>query len=93
MVGYPVYMRINQSTKPPHYSSYLLRIWHAEEGEPQGWRVSLQNLGTGERLGFATLESLFAFFETARREESTQANGNEQKEATEQAEMNTKLDT
>jgi hypothetical protein len=74
------------------YSSYLLRIWHSTEGEPQGWRVSLQDLGTGKRLGFADLESLFAFFETTGVEAAPQINGVARKEATDQAQMNTKLD-
>ena len=78
-------------TKPSHYSSYLLRIWHSAEGDPQGYRVSLQDLATGERLGFATLESLFAFFETANIKIPTQAHGAERKEATEQADIDTEL--
>jgi hypothetical protein len=75
-------------TKPSPYSSYLLRIWHSPEGDPQGWRVSLQDLVTGERLGFATLESLFAFFETA----ETEANGFKRKESEDQMEYNTKAE-
>lgn len=80
-------------TKPSHYSSYLLRIWHSAEGDPQGQgrRVSLQDLATGERLGFADLESLFAFFETAGTKIATEANAVEQKEATKQADNNTEL--
>ena len=79
-------------TKPSHYSSYLLRIWHSPEGDPQGWRVSLQDLGTGERLGFATLESLFAFFETANAEVTTQANQSARKETDDRIERNSKTE-
>jgi hypothetical protein len=78
--------------KPSHYSSYLLRVWHSAEGDPQGYRISLQDLATGERLGFATLVSLFAFFEATSAEASTNANGIERKETTEQADIDTALD-
>ena len=47
-----------------HYSAYLLRLWCAPEGESPGWRVSLVDLATGERLGFTHAESLLAFLET-----------------------------
>jgi hypothetical protein len=55
----------------PDYLSYLLRLWRVRErGPPDGeppdsgvsaWRASLQSPGTGERIGFRTLEELFAF--------------------------------
>jgi hypothetical protein len=70
------------------YSSYLLRIGHSAEGDPQGWRFSLQDLETGERLGFATLESLFTFFETANTEVTNEANAAQRKEAEDQSELN-----
>jgi hypothetical protein len=79
-------------TKSSHYSSYLLRLWHSTEGDPEGWRISLQDLVTGERLGFANLESLFAFFETTDIKVAMQANGAPRKEATEQADINTEFD-
>ncbi len=42
------------------YRSYLLRLWCAET--PEGsWRASLEDLRTGERLGFASPELLFAY--------------------------------
>ncbi len=39
--------------------SYLLRMWCAETLEGC-WRASLEDLRTGQRLGFASLELLFA---------------------------------
>jgi hypothetical protein len=45
------------------YRAYLLRLWLTDletTGTP-GWRVSLEDSHTGERLGFASLEQLFAF--------------------------------
>ena len=43
------------------YFSYLLRLWRASGVEPAVWRMSLEDPHTGERIGFADLESLFAF--------------------------------
>ena len=65
------------------YSSYLLRIWSVAEGEMPEGRAWLQDLTTGERAVFVNLESLFAFLESALPAA---------KEATDQADMKTKLD-
>jgi hypothetical protein len=43
------------------YRSYLLRLWCTKPSEPGCWRASLEDSHTGERLGFANLEELFAF--------------------------------
>jgi hypothetical protein len=45
------------------YRAYLLRLWRAdsENARPAEWRASLEDPRTGERLGFASLEQLFAF--------------------------------
>lgn len=54
------------------YRSYLLRLWRAESPD-QSWRASLEDAHTGERIGFAGLEELFAFLmeqaEAMRKEE------------------------
>ena len=42
------------------YRSYLLRLWCAETLD-RCWRASLEDLRTGERIGFASLELLFAY--------------------------------
>lgn len=48
------------------YHAYLLRCWE-ERGEQQlsrpVWRFSLEDPQTGTRLGFASLERLFAFLD------------------------------
>lgn len=41
------------------YRSYLLRLWC--EAPDRHWRASLEDPGTGKRMGFAALEQLFAF--------------------------------
>ncbi len=47
--------------KRAHYLSYLLRLWCPEESQLACWRASLEDPHTGERIGFANLEELFAF--------------------------------
>ncbi len=42
------------------YRSYLLRLWREETLDPC-WRAALEDPHTGERIGFASLEQLFAF--------------------------------
>lgn len=42
------------------HRSYLLRLWCADTGG-RCWRASLEDLRTGERIGFASLERLFDF--------------------------------
>ena len=49
------------------YLSYLLRLWQesgheaVEKREGPVWRASLTSPTTGERVGFASLESLVAY--------------------------------
>ena len=43
------------------YLSYLLRLWQASVGGELVWRASLESPHTGECVGFADVESLFAF--------------------------------
>jgi hypothetical protein len=45
------------------YIAYLLRMWRTRDGKQAAWRASLQQPGTQERLGFATLDELFAFLQ------------------------------
>jgi hypothetical protein len=44
------------------YRSFLLRLW-LEPDDPPAWRAMLESPLNGERHGFASLESLFAFLE------------------------------
>lgn len=44
---------------PADYHAGLLRLWREGAGGP--WRASLQDAESGERLGFANLERLFAY--------------------------------
>ena len=50
-------------TQKPRYLSYLLRLWETSDGEKQIWRASLESPGSGQRRGFASLQSLIDFLE------------------------------
>ena len=52
----------NQMNNPTDlkYRVYVLRLWRTEPSD-MSWRASLENPRTGERLGFESLERLFAF--------------------------------
>ncbi len=53
----------NSTTSDPSekkYRAYLLRLWCADTLD-RCWRASLEDPRTGQRIGFASLEQLFAF--------------------------------
>ena len=43
------------------YYSYLLRMWQIPVNGEDAWRLLLENIQTGEKCGFTTLEDLFAY--------------------------------
>lgn len=43
------------------YLAYLIRLWRTGDSRSFTWRVSLEDPRSGQRLGFADLESAFAF--------------------------------
>jgi hypothetical protein len=43
------------------YLAYLLRLWQIQDKAKTGWRASLENVHTGEKLAFAHLDQLVAF--------------------------------
>ena len=47
----------------PGYLAYLLRLWRIGKGEGAVWRASLQDVRTGERVGFAGLEEAFVYLQ------------------------------
>jgi hypothetical protein len=40
---------------------YVLRLWQVDGPQGSDWRASLENPGTGQRIGFASLEQLFGY--------------------------------
>ena len=51
------------TTEQQHYLAYMLRLWQVSSDREPIWRTSLESPHTGERHGFANLETLFAFLE------------------------------
>ena len=49
------------STEPGRYLAYMLRLWQVGGGDEPTWRALLESPHTGERRGFADLETLFEF--------------------------------
>lgn len=49
------------SRKQSDYISYLLCVWRSNGGCKRAWQASLQDPHTGKRIGFASLDDLFAF--------------------------------
>jgi hypothetical protein len=43
------------------YYSYLLRLWQVPTSDEHTWRIQLENVRTGEKQWFASLEELLAF--------------------------------
>lgn len=45
------------------YHAYLLRLWRVEN-DGITWRAHLENVETGEKLGFASLEALMVYLQS-----------------------------
>jgi hypothetical protein len=46
-----------------NYKSYMLRLWRVKDAKRYTWRVSLENVESGEITGFASLEKLIEFLQ------------------------------
>lgn len=53
--------RNHEQQQPTRSRSYILRLWCTDEPEAVVWHASLEDPFTRERLGFSSLEQLFAF--------------------------------
>jgi hypothetical protein len=51
-------------------ASFLLRLWQVPGAENQGWRVLLEDIRTGEKLGFASLEDLVIYLKQVMAQEN-----------------------
>ena len=47
------------------YFSFLLRIWLVRNGEIPYWRFSLEDIRSGDVIGFETLQDLFSYLENS----------------------------
>jgi hypothetical protein len=51
----------DQPMQPIHNCTYMLRLWRVDQSNATDWRASLEIPETGKRIGFASLEQLFAY--------------------------------
>ncbi len=51
----------DQTMHPKNKCSFILRLWREVQSDTFNWRASLEEPETGNRIGFASLEHLFAF--------------------------------
>ena len=59
------------------YYSYLLRMWQVPTSEEHTWRIQLENVQSGEKHGFASLEELLAYLsQVTTRENNLTGEGN-----------------
>ena len=59
------------------YYSYLLRMWQVPTNEQHTWRIQLENVQSGEKHGFASLEELLAYLrQVTTQEEKMTGEGN-----------------
>ena len=59
------------------YYSYLLRLWPIKWNEHWIWRAILENIHTGERTGFASMDALLVFLQEMEKEGEEPARTNE----------------
>jgi len=59
--------------KQAGYYSFLLRLWQVKENGGQEWRASLENVESGEKRGFTSVEELLAYLSqvTAKMDETS----------------------
>lgn len=58
---------MKNSARPQRYLSFLFRCWEEGRRQPgvaRAWRFSLEDVHTGHRRGFASLEALLAYVRT-----------------------------
>ena len=51
----------NHPMQPIQKCSFILRLWRVDQSKTANWRASLEIPETGKRIGFASLEQLFAY--------------------------------
>ncbi len=47
--------------RPERYHAFLLRLWQTQDEGEETWLVSLEDSRSGEKHGFASLESLLEY--------------------------------
>ena len=60
----------------PAYFSFLLRLWQVDDGGPH-WRLTLENVESGERHGFTSLEALLEYLKSLEKSAPATSTGKE----------------
>lgn len=50
-----------RGTQTPQHFSFVLRLWQSGEVGGSSWQASLENPDSRKRVGFTSLEQLFAY--------------------------------
>ena len=53
--------RLQVAMREGRYMCYVLRLWQAGSSPGSAWRTSLEDVHSGERLGFRSLGDLCAY--------------------------------
>ncbi len=53
--------RSHTKAKGSYRLSFLLRVWNTDELGGNNWQASLEDPKTGDRIGFTSIEELFAY--------------------------------
>ncbi len=53
--------RTDENQQPNRSRSYIHRLWRVDRLQTAEWHASLEDASTRERVGFSSLEQLFAF--------------------------------
>ena len=65
------------------YRSFLLRMWCVKDEAGWDWRLSMENVETGELTGFASLDDLVTFL----RQATIQSKATEASQARDESQM------
>jgi len=65
-------MTVGKKNSSNRYLSYLLRLWQTSSQGEEIWRASLEQAGSSELLGFASLNALFDFLTAQTKSGETQ---------------------
>lgn len=55
------------------YYSFLLRMWQVPMNDERIWRIQLENVQTGEKRGFNSLEELLSYLNQVTTQENDSA--------------------
>ncbi len=70
-ICYPDVIKMNNKAG---YISFLLPLWRVKENHRQIWRASLEDVESGEKCGFTSLEDILVYLRQITTEKSEELN-------------------